>query len=221
MYHVGLIRVLTVNDEESLNLHGTIIQQYLPQLRVTSRCIPDQPCGIYDENTEEEAIPKILEVGKDLQDEGVQALIVSCAADPGVEPLRHQVSIPVIGAGSAGASVALALGSPVGILGITGEAPGAMAAVLGQNMAGVARPEKVKTTLDLQARGALEEVERAAHGLAARGVRSIALACTGMTSCGAASYLAKRIPIPVVDPVLAAALAAYAAVVARGLEGKV
>ncbi|MEW6080654.1 MAG: aspartate/glutamate racemase family protein [Bacillota bacterium] len=220
MYNVGLIRVLTVDDEEALNLHGAIIQEYLPQLRVISRCIPDQPCGIYDACTEREAIPKILQAGKDLRDEGVMALIVSCAADPGVQALRRQVSIPVIGAGSAGASVALALGGPVGVLGITGEAPEAMARVLGQNLAGVARPEKVKTTLDLQAGGALEEVERAARGLVEGGARSIALACTGMTTCGAASHLAKRIDAPVVDPVLAAALAAYSAVVTRGLGGK-
>lgn len=212
MYDVGLIRVLTVDKKEAQDLHGNIIQQFLPQLRVTSRCIPNQPFGIYDEATEKEAIPKILRVGKDLQEEGVLALIVSCAADPGVQALRREVPIPVIGAGSAAASIALALGSPVGVLGITGEAPVPMATILGGNLAGVGRPEGVNTTLDLQADGALGEVERAAQRLLEQGARSIALACTGLTTSGAAAYLARRVNVPVVDPVLAAAVAAYLAI---------
>lgn len=50
-YRVGLIRVLTTADPELLQLHGRLIEQYFPLLKVESRCIPDQPDGIHDDAT--------------------------------------------------------------------------------------------------------------------------------------------------------------------------
>ena len=50
-YKVGLIRVLTTDDEELLQCHGRLIQQYFPMLEVQSRCIADQPEGIHDDET--------------------------------------------------------------------------------------------------------------------------------------------------------------------------
>ncbi|WP_374954722.1 OPT/YSL family transporter [Paenibacillus sp. AR247] len=77
-----------------------------------SRSISDQPLGIYDDASEEAALPKIVELGIQMEQEGCRLLIVSCAADPGVRELRSRVSIPVIGAGSSAALVALSLGEP-------------------------------------------------------------------------------------------------------------
>ena len=50
-YKVGLIRVLTTEDQELLALHGRLLEQYFPMLEVESRCIPDQPEGIHDDAT--------------------------------------------------------------------------------------------------------------------------------------------------------------------------
>ena len=50
-YKVGLIRVLTTEDEELLQLHGKLIESYFPMFQVVSRCIPDQPEGIHDDET--------------------------------------------------------------------------------------------------------------------------------------------------------------------------
>ena len=36
-YKVGLIRVLTTEDEELLQLHGKLIESYFPMLQVVSR----------------------------------------------------------------------------------------------------------------------------------------------------------------------------------------
>ncbi|MFQ8842806.1 MAG: hypothetical protein ACLR8P_19845 [Clostridium fessum] len=44
-YKVGLIRVLTTEDEELLQLHGKLIESYFPMFQVVSRCIPEQPMG--------------------------------------------------------------------------------------------------------------------------------------------------------------------------------
>ncbi|WP_221411605.1 aspartate/glutamate racemase family protein [Arthrobacter crusticola] len=47
----------------------------------------------------------------------VDALIIGCAADPGLEETRAAVGIPVIGAGSVAAAAALAYRGRVGVLG--------------------------------------------------------------------------------------------------------
>lgn len=57
-YTIGLIRVITLEDKEILNLHGRIIESAFPELKVVSRCIEDQPKGIYNEETEREPSPK-------------------------------------------------------------------------------------------------------------------------------------------------------------------
>ena len=50
-YRVGLIRVLTTDDTQLMQMHGALIEQYFPMLQVESRCIPDQPEGIHDDQT--------------------------------------------------------------------------------------------------------------------------------------------------------------------------
>jgi len=203
---VGLIRVLTTYDEDLLNAHGRLIEEYIPGLSVVSVCISEQPEGIHDEETERTALPKIVNAGKMLEAQGHAAVIVSCAADPGVEQLREVLKIPVVGAGSAGAAIAMAQGIPVGVLGIMDDAPPAVRRVLGSHLAGVARLEGVVTTLDLLTPGMLERAEAAARHLVRSGARSIILACTGMSTAGISFSLQSRLCIPVVDPVLAAGL---------------
>ena len=99
-YKVGLIRVLTTEDEELLQLHGKLIESYFPMFQVVSRCIPDQPEGIHDDETFAVGVPKVVNLAVELWKEGCQAIIISCAGDPGVPEARQAVPIPVIGAGS-------------------------------------------------------------------------------------------------------------------------
>ena len=61
---VGLIRVLTTEDEVLLNNHGKTLMEKFPMLEVESRCIPDQYEGIHDVETEKKAVPKIVELAK-------------------------------------------------------------------------------------------------------------------------------------------------------------
>lgn len=61
---IGLIRVLTTLKEELLNLHGDLVMKYYPGFQVVSRCIPDQPEGIHDYETERTAVPKVLALAR-------------------------------------------------------------------------------------------------------------------------------------------------------------
>ena len=159
MAQMGLIRVLSTDDPEILNSHGKLLEALIPNLKVTSRCIEGHPKGLWNEEEERQAIPKTVRLGQEMErNEGVDALFVSCVADPGVPELREAVSVPVIGAGSASASVALSLGKPVGALSITDRILPPVAEVLGKALVGWEKPTQVQTTLDLMSEEDREEI---------------------------------------------------------------
>ncbi|MCX7788328.1 MAG: aspartate/glutamate racemase family protein [Spirochaetes bacterium] len=210
-YRIGLIRVVSFTDEGIANLHGRLIEERFSIFSVHSRCIPDQPEGIYDDVSEAAAVPKIVELGTHLvEKEGMDALIVSCAADPGVKELRVRVKVPVFGAGSAAASLALSYGDRVGTVGITEGTPLVMKLILGTHLVGEAKPFGVKTTLDLMKQEGKLRVMEACRALVKDskcGV--IALSCTGMSTIGVAKELEQALGLPVIDPVLAAGFCAW------------
>ena len=77
-FKVGLIRVLTTEDEEVLQSHGKQIMEYFPELEVVTKCIPDQYEGIHSPELGEIALPKIVETARSFTD--VDMIIVSCAS---------------------------------------------------------------------------------------------------------------------------------------------
>jgi Asp/Glu/hydantoin racemase len=203
---IGVIRVLTTDDEEILSAHGRLLESRFPELRVVSRCIEDQPNGIYNEETRAIAVPKVVELGKEMEKQSLRAVIVSCADDPGVEELRKLVRIPVIGAGSACAGLALSCGTRIGTLGIRGSAPKAMKAVLGEHLVAEAKPDGVTTTLDLLTDEGKRNAIQAVNRLTEASAEVIALACTGYATIGIARELRKTFGFPVFDPVESAGL---------------
>ncbi|RLG11859.1 MAG: hydantoin racemase, partial [Thaumarchaeota archaeon] len=88
-FRVGVIRVITLEDRGLIERHGRIMEKAYPDIETLSICIEDQPKGIFDESSEKIAAPKIVEAGRRLLEEGVDAIFVSCAADPAVEDLRR------------------------------------------------------------------------------------------------------------------------------------
>jgi len=206
---IGLIRVLTTENPEVLEQHGKMITR-LYGVPVINRCIPDQPLGIYNDETEEVAIPKIVALGKSLEEQGCKLLIVSCAADPAVEQLRERVGIPVIGAGSAAAHMALAIGKKVGVMGITADVPAVMKELLGSLLVCSTRPEGVTNTTDLLTPTGREKAVVAARSLIQQGAEVIVFACTGFSTIGLADVLRKELKVPVIDAVEAEGLFASA-----------
>ncbi len=208
VYNVGLIRVVTLTDEKLLNLHGDLIEKYYPMLKVTSKCIPDQPYGIHDDETEEVAVPKIIELAKEWKD--IDALIISCAGDPAVKELREILDIPVIGAGESTALLAKRYGRVFGVLGITEEAPRAYREILGDdNIVGSADVPGIVSTIDLMEETGREKVIHKALELKKLGAQVSPLACTGMATIGIAKELEEVCKIPVIDPVIAEGLFTY------------
>jgi len=202
---IGLIRVLTLSDPEVLNRHGRLLEARFG-IKTVSRCIPDQPRGIYNAETEETARPKIVALARQLEAEGAQAIFISCAADPALAETRAAVRVPVVGAGSAGAAVALALGGRIGVLSITPDVPAAVAQVLGDRIVAYCVPEGVSNTTHLMEPGGVERSMAAARKLVDAGADVILFACTGFVTIGMAPKIQAELGVPAVDPVLAGGL---------------
>lgn len=205
---IGLIRVLTVDDPEALGVHGRIIEGHFPGLRVLSRCIPDQPEGIHDDLTQQTAEPKIVDLAEEMASH-VDAIVVTCCADPAVPEMRRRLRIPVIGAGSAVASLARAYSHKVCVVGLSAEPPRVVTEILGPALVGSVAPEGVRIAPDLVTpagkRGVLDVAARAKE----MGAGAIALACGAMATAGVAPLIAREYGIPTVDPVVACGLFAW------------
>lgn len=201
-FEVGIIRVVTCEEPE-LGMHGRIVEAAYPGLSAESRCIPDQPEGIHSPETEALAIPKIIEVARTAFAKK-DAILISCAEDPGIEAVRAaMLDTPVVGGGEAACALAMRYGRRVGVLGITDTAPKAYARMLKENLVGNVRPNGVHSTLDLRTPQGRESCFAAAGELKRMGAQAIALGCTGMASIGIAGEIERAAGIPVIDPVLA------------------
>ncbi len=203
---LGLVSVVTTHDPLKLEAHARHITAHFPQWRVVSRCIPGQPLGVYDVATYREAGPKVATVAETLAADGVDAIYVSCAADPGVGEARRRLpGLPILGAAAAGAAVALAYGLPVGLLDLSYEEPRPLVRLLGTAMVADEVPDGVRTALDLRTPEGKTETLAAVERLVARGARLVLYGCTGLSTLGVTRAIRERYGVPVVDPELAAA----------------
>lgn len=201
---LGIIRVLTTRDDTVLLEHARLLEREYG-LRSVTRCIEDQPNGIYDAASEVLAVPKILRLGRELEQQGCQALFLSCAADPGLDALRAAVAIPVVSAGSAAGRVARYLGLPAAVMGIGVAAPAPLRRLLGEDVP-YARPAGVSKTTDLLTPIGREAAMSCAWHLHASGAQVIVFSCTGLTTIGLAPRIREEIGCAAVDAVSAAGM---------------
>ena len=216
-YRVGLIRVLTTTDEALLQSHGTLLRQYFPMLDVQSRCLPDQPEGIHNEATMAAGVPKVVAMAREMWEEGFEAVIVSCAGDPGVEEARRELPIPVIGAGESTAALSLFYGKAPALLGITDDVPDGYRRILGGRIISNARGEGVESVLDLMTPEGYSATVKQALRQKELGADVIALSCTGMSTLQIASALENATGLPVLDPVLCAGMMTWFELLRREL----
>jgi len=188
-------------------MHGRLIEEKFPSLNVISRCIEGFPKGLYNFEIEKKAIPHIVKLVSEFEKESVKAVIISCADDPGVKEARKKVKIPVIGAGTAVASVALIYGDRIGVLGITDEIPRPIKMILGDRIVGYEKPHSIESTIDIAENK--DEIIRSAKKLIDLNIDALVLACTGYSTARVSDLLKGVSDIPVVDPVIASGLLAY------------
>ncbi|WP_020007715.1 aspartate/glutamate racemase family protein [Salinicoccus albus] len=198
---VGIIRVFTTEDQEITNSHGNKIEETY-NIRCINKCIHQQPKGIYDEESETKAIPKIIELAKEFENHHkVSCIAISCAADPGLELVRNEVSVPVVGAGSSAAHMAKTVSQKIGILTIANEVPQAMTRILGDSLISWRKPSAVNNTADLLKGYAIENSLATAKELMRDGAEVIVFACTGYVTIGFGDILKNKLGVTVIDPV--------------------
>ncbi|MDO4274019.1 MAG: aspartate/glutamate racemase family protein [Eubacteriales bacterium] len=208
IFKVGLIRVLTTEDETVLHSHGKLIMRNFPGITVETKCIPDQYEGIHSPELCAAAIPKIVETAKSFTD--VDMIIVSCADDPGVEEIRRELpGIPVTGGGETTVALAMKYGEKIGVLGITDYAPLAYRRMIPAHRMLLGKPDCVNSTLDLMTDTGRAAMMAEGLRLKEQGAQVIALACTGLATIGIAKELEETVGLPVIDPVIAEGLFAY------------
>lgn len=204
---LGIIRVLTTDQEDVLQEHGKRIKEIF-QIESATKCIPDQPNGIYDDESEAVSIPKIVELVQQMaKDEKIDAITISCAADPALDEANEAVDISVLGAGVCGAHAACMVGKHVGIIGITEEAPARMKKELGEHFHSYSFAENLRQTTDLFSKHAKQELLKVVESTIQSGADVILFACTGFSTIRLKDYLIQHIDVPVIDLVEAQGIA--------------
>jgi len=84
-----------------------------PGVELTYRVTGDGPAEIHNAHDARAAAPFVVTTIARAADEGFDAVIVDCTADPGVAEARELVDIPVVGAGEALRSAMAAARQPV------------------------------------------------------------------------------------------------------------
>lgn len=203
---LGIIRVLTTDQKDVLQEHGKRMKEYY-QIESTTRCIPSQPNGIYNDESEKEAIPKIVELAQELaRDKTIDAITISCAADPALNKVREVVRLPVFGAGVSGAHAASMIGNNVGVIGISGNLPIGMKEELGERFHSYSYSSKLRKTTDLFSEDAKEELLEVAKKVIKSGADVILFACTGFSTIKLKDFLQEQIQFPIIDLVEAQAI---------------
>ena len=103
---LAVIRVFSSTDQKVLEKHAKIIEK-LYGIPTRTYCIPNQPEGIANEEIAKDCVERIVEQCLRAEKDGADAVLVSCAIDPGVEAARKVCRIPIFGAGSCAAAMAL------------------------------------------------------------------------------------------------------------------
>ena len=146
---LAVIRVFSSTDQKVLEKHAKIIEK-LYGIPTRTYCIPNQPEGIANEEIAKDCVERIVEQCLRAEKDGADAVLVSCAIDPGVEAARKVCRIPIFGAGSCAAAMALTMGSRVGVLSlIAGDVPSVPRSILGDRMVAAVGIDGVKDTRDL------------------------------------------------------------------------
>jgi allantoin racemase len=76
------------------------------------------PVSIESEYDEAMALPDMLQKVRQAEADGMQAIIINCASDPGIDAARELVSIPVIGVAQASFSLAAQLSQRFSVIAI-------------------------------------------------------------------------------------------------------
>lgn len=154
-------------------------------------------------------IPSMLDAIHRAEAEGIDAIIIGCFGDPGIDPSREIVSIPVIGPGATALHLAAQLGTRFSVISPLAEKRGrALAHMRELGLSGSYASTRGigMAVLDLarDRSTALERITEAGRlAVEQDGADILVLGCMSMAFLDVTSVLQERIGVPVVNPVIA------------------
>src|SRR5215475_8837332 len=184
--------------------HRALADWAAPDTHVSITEIPSGPASIESAYEEYLCVPALAEALLTAEREQVDAVIVGCFDDPGVEALREIATrTAVIGPGVAALHCSALLGTSIGIVAVP--EPGALRRLIAAHgMSGhVSGIEVLQSSVlglhdDAAQTGAA--IKSAASRLIRGGADVIALGCMAMSFLGLDDYLQAELGVPVINP---------------------
>jgi allantoin racemase len=217
----------TIGQEEVERRRGVLQAYAAAGTEVLVEPTATGPAAIESAHDAALVVPELIRLGPPAQERGASAIIVGCFSDPGVEPLREMLRVPVIGPGTAALHLAAQLGTRITILTPAGRGQGRVAARLralgiGPLLASVRGIGLSVMELAQQAPGALEKASAAARGaVETDGADVVVLGCMSMAFLpGICEDLSERTGVPIINPVVAALKTAEAIVAMKLAHSK-
>lgn len=206
-FKIGIIRVISTEDDYIKYCHQKLIEKYLPMFNIKTECISDQPEGIHNLETKKKAVPKIIKLGIKISKE-VDGIIISCAEDPSIRELNNKIDIPVVGPGRSAAVNALNFGDKVVAISLSAQIPSVYKEVLGKKLVKVISVSNINKSMDLTDKDSIEKIIKVVKDYK-KAYDVITLACTGMSTINLPKILNKEFKIPIIDPVKSAGFSMY------------
>jgi allantoin racemase len=193
-----------VGDAELARREEMLRSWAAPDVDVRVQDLPTGPASIESIYEEQLAVPPLVDALPSLEAEGVDALIVGCFDDPGVDALRELAQrMLVVGPGAAALHVASLLGGSFGI--VTVPNPTATRKlVLTERLdvrfvdVGLVDIPVLRLRDDIEA--TFEAMTEAGQALVARGAETIVLGCMSMAFLDVEHELGARLGVPVINP---------------------
>ncbi len=201
----------TVLGKEEMHRRRDFLKRYAAAgVQVEVQSIPRGPSSIESSYEAALVVPEVLQAIIQAEQTGYDAVIIGCFSDPGLEPIREMVKIPVIGPGTVSLHLAAQLGTSFSIISPLGGKTGSVRArlrALGLEAKFASVRGMGMSVLDL-ARQREEALQKIAivgkQAMEEDGADVLVLGCMSMAFLGITDELQERIGIPVVNPVTAA-----------------
>lgn len=204
------IMVINPNTSQSMTDH---IRLELEEVRAPTTQLtvvnPEHgPESIESAYEEAYAVPPTLELVKQAERGGYDAVVLACFSDPGLEAAREAVSIPVVGIGESALHVAAMLGHKFSIITsfaerVSSKERQAVLRGLGNALASVRPLEMAVLEMDADAdRTKARILDIASRAVREDGAEVIILGCAGLA--GYARDIERELRVTVLDPAVVA-----------------
>lgn len=162
----------------------------------------DGPASIESAYEEYVSIPGSLELAAAAEGDGVDAIILGCFGDPGLDGFREILSVPIVGPCEASMHVAAQLGHSFGIVTVLDSVVGPLRrlvrlAGLDSRLATVVACDVPVLELGDESYGA---VRAGCEAAIAAGSDTLILGCMSMAFLGVSERLAAELGVPVLNP---------------------